>query len=31
MIAKPKTTTFKFILSNDQLMTNLDHLKLNDF
>ena len=31
MQQKSQTTTFKFILSNEQMMQNLDHLKMNDF
>lgn len=31
MIKKPTSTMFKFILSTDQLFSNLDHLKLNDY
>lgn len=27
----PESTTFKFILDNEQLFSNLDNLKINDF
>lgn len=31
MLKKPTSTVFKFILTSDQLFSNLDHLKLNDY
>ena len=31
MLKKPKNTTFKFLSSQEDLMKNLDSLKMNDF
>lgn len=31
MLKKPKSTTFKFILGSEDLMKNLDNLKMEEF
>jgi hypothetical protein len=31
MKAKPQTRIFSFILNNEQTLTNIDHLKMNDY
>lgn len=31
MKAKPQTRTFAFILDNEQTLSNIDHLKMNDY